>query len=183
MKKYQVIYADPPWKLRYLKELKSGIKAFDLPYPQMTDKQIINLPVSKLVADDAILFLWAIDSRIPIVSELMAAWGFSFKTVGFVWNKVRIDGHGVNANLGKYTRKSCEFCLIGTRGKSLAGFHTQNQYVPEAKRQHSQKPDCIRDFIVTMCGDLPRVELFARQKTRGWDVWGNEVESDLKLAA
>lgn len=108
----------------------------------------------------------------------MKSWGF--KTVGFVWNKTRKDGSGVNANLGKYTRKSCEFCFIGTRGKCLAQLHTQNQYLGESKREHSRKPDVIRDMIVKMCGDLPRIELLARQSAPGWEVWGNEVESGIR---
>ena len=181
MKKYNIIYADPPWKMKYLKETKAGFGVYDLPYKQMTDREIIDLKISDMLADDAILFLWAIDSRIPIVPELMSSWGFKFKTVGFVWNKVAKHTNGVNATVGKYTRKSCEFCFIGTKGKCLASTHTQNQYFPESKRKHSQKPDGIRDNIMTMCGDLPRVELFARNKTEGWDVWGNEVESDINI--
>ncbi len=181
MKKYNIVYADPPWKLKYLKETKIGFGVYDLPYEQMPDKEIINLNVANILLDDAILFLWAIDSRIPIIPELMASWGFNFKTVGFVWNKVAKFTNGVNATVGKYTRKSCEFCFIGTKGKCLAKMHTQNQYFPEPKRKHSQKPDGIRDNILKMCGNLPRIELFAREKTKGWDVCGNEINNDIDI--
>ena len=174
-KKYNIIYADPAWQLKYLKQTKKGFNVYDLPYITMSDEEIINLPVKNIVDEDAILFLWCIDSRIPILKELMNSWGFKFITVGFVWNKVAKYTDGVNATIGKYTRKSCEYCFIGTRGNSLAKIHYQNQYYPEPKRKHSQKPDKIRDMIVTMCGDLPRIELFARQKAEGWDSWGNEV--------
>ena len=184
MKKYRIIYADPPWDMSYVKELKSGYEVFDLPYPTMKDADIIYLPVKDIAADDAILFLWLIDSRIPILCNLMESWGFQYRTVGFVWHKASLDGTGQNPTLGSYTRKSCEFCFIGTRGKSLVEKHTQNQfqqYLPLAKTVHSQKPVVIRDMIVKMCGDLPRIELFSRDKVEGWDCWGNEVESDIKL--
>ena len=163
-KKYNIIYADPPWDMKYVKELKSGYNVCDVPYPTMKDDEIIALPLRELVADNAILFLWVIDSRIPIISELMSAWGFDYKTVGFVWHKASLDGSSQNPTLGSYTRKSCEFCFIGTRGKSLVKLHTQNQlqqYLPLAKTKHSQKPIVIRRMIVEMCGDLPRIELFA----------------------
>jgi N6-adenosine-specific RNA methylase IME4 len=182
MKKYQIIYADPPWNFTgYVKELKGGITRPPLNYNTMKDEEIINLPVKNIVADDAILFLWAVDSRIPIIEKLMKSWGFTYKTVGFVWNKVAKNTNGVNATFSKYTRKSCEFLFIGTRGKCLATNHTQNQYFPEPKGKHSVKPPKIRDNIVNMCGDLPRIELFARVSPVGWDVWGNEVESDISL--
>jgi len=184
VKKYQIIYADPPWQMRYVKETKRGYGVYDLPYPTMSDKEIMALPVSKVVADDAILFIWVIDSRIPILLKLMASWGFTYKTVGFVWHKTNLDGIGHNATLGSYTRKSCEFCFIGTRGRQIVKCHTTNQfqqYLPMAKTIHSQKPQVIRDMIVKMCGDLPRIELFARQKVAGWDCWGNEVDSDINL--
>ena len=180
-KKYNIIYADPAWHLTYVKQwnrnpkIKEKYKIVKLPYPTLTDEEIINLPVKNITADDAILFIWCIDSRIPILKDVMNNWGFTFKTVGFVWNKTAKTTNGVNATIGKYTRKSCEFCFIGTKGKSLAKLHYQNQYYPEPKRKHSQKPDKIRDMIVTMCGDLPRIELFARERTEGWDCWGNEV--------
>ena len=189
-KKYQIIYADPPWELKYVKETIKGFNVYDLPYPQMRDEEIIGLPVKSILDKNAILFIWAIDSRIPILDKLMDAWGFNYKTVGFVWNKItkygqyiNHDGTSVNANLGKYTKKSCEFCFIGTKGNCLAKHHTQNQYYPEPKRLHSQKPKQIRNMIVKMCGDLPRIELFARppkdilfedESYRGWDLWGNE---------
>jgi len=176
MKKYSIIYADPPWELRYVKGTKAGRISTKVPYHTLNNTYIKELQVKDIVADNAILFLWGVDSRIPVIPELMVSWGFTFKTVGFVWNKVAKHTKGVNATLGTYTRKSCEFCFIGTRGKCIAKMHTQNQYFPEPRRKHSQKPDGIRDNIVTMCGDLPRIELFAREKHEGWDVLGNDID-------
>lgn len=181
-KKYQIIYADPPWAFTdYVKEKKGGLVRPPLPYPVLKDEEIMRLPIQDLVAEDAILFLWCVDSRIGILSDLMRSWGFKYKTVGFVWNKVAKTTPGVNATYSAYTRKSCEFLYIGTKGKGLVKHHGFNQYFPKPKTRHSEKPYEFREMIVGMCGNLPRVELFARQKTPGWDVWGNEVESDIDL--
>jgi N6-adenosine-specific RNA methylase IME4 len=185
MPKYQIIYADPPWAFTgYVKENKSGlIRRFPLPYPTLTDKEIMALPIKNILMDDAILFLWCVDSRIGILSELMRLWGFKYKTVGFIWNKIAKTTNGVNATYSAYTRKSCEFLYIGTKGKGLVKYHGQNQYFPKPKTRHSEKPQEFKEMIVKMCGDLPRIELFARQKTEGWDSWGNEVENNINLNA
>lgn len=184
MKKYQIIYADPPWNFSgYVRENKNGISRPQIPYQMMTNEEIMRLPIRNIVDNNAILFLWVVDSRIKIINELMTSWGFTYKTVGFVWNKIAKTTNGVNATFSKYTRKSCEFLFIGTRGKCLATNHTQNQYFPKVKTRHSEKPEEIKSMILKMCGDLPRIELFARTKTEGWDVWGNEVESDIDLTA
>ena len=86
-KKYQIIYADPAWSIQYVKETKEGINTYDLPYDVMTDDDIINLPIKDITDENAILFLWVVDSRIPKVKEIMNAWGFEYITVGFVWHK------------------------------------------------------------------------------------------------
>ena len=190
MKKYQIIYADPPWEMRYATGLKDGFHCLNLPYPTMTISEIIKLPVKEMLADDAILFLWVIDAYVPRIEEIMEAWGFKYISVGFVWNKTAMGG-GVNALVSQYTRKSCEFCYIGRKGKMLVQNPCSvDQYCPCVKSKHSSKPDRIRLDIVKLCGDLPRIELFAREEKdllfrnpsfKGWDVWGNEVESDITL--
>lgn len=175
-KKYQIIYADPPWNLKYLKETKKGINVYDLPYPTMGDKEIIELPVEQIADTNAVLFLWCVDNKIPLISDIMQGWGFKYVNVGFVWNKIAKTTNGVNATLSKYTRKSCEFCYIGKRGKYIVKKpSTVNQIINIPKEKHSKKPSAIRDRIVKLMGDLPRIELFARQKVDGWDCWGNEV--------
>lgn len=189
MKKYQVIYADPPWDVGYLKGGKTAGTVGGgrhVPYATMTNKEIALLPVKNITDDNAFLFLWVVDSRIPIVQELMKAWGFKYHGVAFIWNKTsKYDPNKVRATIGTYVRKSCEFCFLGLKGKTskMLKTHTIKQFanIPFDTLKHSQKPTEIRDKIVMMVGDLPRIELFARQKTEGWDVWGNEVESDIKL--
>ncbi len=180
-KKYKIIYADPPWQTHYFKERKDGWISRELPYKQMTDDEIKMLPIKNIVEDDAILFLWVIDNRIPMIKELMNAWGFEYKCVGFVWAKKAKTTDGVNATFSSYTRRTCEFCYIGTRGRYIVKKKNSDQFIFEPKREHSRKPDIIRNLIVEMIGNVPRIELFARQKTDGWDVWGNEVKSDIEL--
>jgi len=186
-KKYSIIYADPAWKIRYFKETKEGKLSRKLPYKTMTDKEIKKLPIKNIATKNAILFLWAVDSKIPLISEIMREWGFKYKTIGFVWVKKAKNTNGTNATFGSYTRKSCEFCYIGTKGKYLIKNKNIEQLVVEPKRKHSQKPDIIRNRIVAMVGDLPRIELFARQRYEGWDAWGNEVtnqtQSSLRIRA
>ncbi len=176
MKKYTVIYADPPWKTKTFKEKKDGLLSRDLPYKQMSDEEIIDLDVASLAADDAILFMWCIDSRIPKASEIMKAWGFKYKTIGFVWGKKAKTTEGFNGGFSSYTKRDCEFCLIGTRGKYLKLKRGVNQILLEPKQEHSRKPHTIRERIDEMVGDVPRIELFCRYPVEGWDVWGNEVE-------
>jgi N6-adenosine-specific RNA methylase IME4 len=114
------------------------------------------------------------DAHLKSAIEVGEAWGFTYKTVGFVWDKQ-------NFGMGYWTRKGAELCLLFTKGhpKRLSG--SVRQLVSEKATIHSKKPDRIRDDIVRLMGDLPRIELFAREKTQGWDVWGNEVESDVEL--
>ena len=189
-KKYQIIYADPPWETKYFKENREGQLSRRLPYTIMSDNQIIKLPIKNIVADDAILFLWCIDSRIPLLSMLMLGWGFDYKCIGFVWCKAARTTNGENATYGSYTRRSCEYCFIGTKGKYLVKSRNVDQFLSEPKSKHSKKPIEIKNRIIKLVGDLPRIELFARKEDllfdadgfEGWDVWGNEVDSDIELS-
>lgn len=180
LKKYNVIYADPPWETRYC-PMSMGARSKKLEYPTMTDTEIIALPVQDIAADDAMLFMWCIDSRFPLLPEIMRAWGFEFKSMGFVWVKKAATTAGTNATFSSYTRRSCEFCFIGTRGRYIVKNKSIEQLVVEPKRAHSQKPETVMKRIVSMVGDVPRVELFAREKTYGWDCWGNQVESTIEI--
>jgi N6-adenosine-specific RNA methylase IME4 len=166
---------DPPWKTKYFKETSAGLLSRDLPYGQMTDEEIKEMPVKDWVASDAILFMWAVDNKVPMIGEFMKAWGFEYKCVGFVWVKKAKTTQGVNANFSSYTRRACEFCYIGTRGKYLVTKKNVDQLIMEPKREHSRKPDVARNRIVEMIGDVPRLELFARQSIDGWSAYGNEV--------
>jgi site-specific DNA-methyltransferase (adenine-specific) len=113
--------------------------------------------------------------------KVIDAWGFTYKTIGFNWIKRNKSDCGFFFGLGRWTRGNAEPCLLATKGKPKRVNNAVSQLVFEPRSRHSAKPPEIRDRIVTLLGDIPRIELFARTKTPGWDVWGNEVESDIKL--
>lgn len=184
-KKYNVIYADPPWS--YYNDMtvtprdnKAGKGSMSHPsYPVMSSKDIADLPVENLAAEDCILFCWTTDHHLSKCMDVIKAWGFEYKTVGFAWSKRNKDGSPVTF-MGAYTMKSgVELCLLATKGKGankLVSNHKVRAFVESPRQKHSKKPDEIRERIVTLVGDVPRIELFARNATEGWDVWGNEVE-------
>ena len=107
--------------------------------------------------------------------DVIKSWGFNYKTCGFCWVKKTKNGKN-HLGMGHYTRGNAELCLIGIKGKKMQ-FKTRSlsQIVESQIREHSRKPDEVRNKIVELCGDLPRIELFARQTCEGWDCWGNEV--------
>ena len=112
--------------------------------------------------------------------EVMKAWGFNYKTILHNWVKIRKDGKPI-MGMGSYTRSGSELLILGMRGhiKRVSTKVVIPQVLMQSRREHSQKPDIVRENLIALFGDLPRIELFARQKTEGWDSWGNEVESDI----
>lgn len=183
---YQIVYADPPWhytgwgvakgdRKDYKKKLREG-KA-EHHYPTISNQEIAELPVKDIVADDAACFMWTTDTHLPYAIEIMKSWGFKYKTIGFVWVKKTKHGKQVKM-LAPWTNKGAEICLFGTRGAMTKHLGTNDVYqVHEAeRREHSRKPDIIRDEIKRMFPECKRLELFARQQYPGWDAWGNEVE-------
>jgi N6-adenosine-specific RNA methylase IME4 len=178
-KKYNIIYADPPWSFSS-KELQKygGVRftSMDKHYPTQSKDWIKNLSVKDISEDDSALFMWTTDAHIKEAIETIESWGFKYVTVAFVWEKLTSTGKTV-ANLGAWTMKNYELCLFGTKGGMLKHKQVNNicQKVAAERTKHSKKPDEVRKRIEDLFGDLPRIELFARQKTDGWDVWGNEV--------
>lgn len=146
----------------------------------MTNEEIYNLPVKDLAKKDSVLFLWATSPLLPEALQTIKSWGFKFKTVAFCWNKQHKSGKWVS-NMGRWTMGNIEICLLGVKGKPKRVIKNVKQLVIAERKRHSEKPNEVRERIVELMGDLPRVELFARQKIEGWDVWGNEVESDINL--
>jgi len=172
-KKYSIIYADPPWHFKHWNDETVTRKA---PYNVMTSDDIYKLPVKDISNNDCVLFLWVTFPKLLDGLETIKQWGFTYKTLGFNWIKRNKKSDSLFWGLGYWTRANSELCLIATKGKVLKraskGVHSVIQSPIE---NHSKKPDIIRDKIVELCGDLPRIELFARQKVDGWDHWGNEV--------
>ncbi len=168
--KYNIIYADPPWAY-----YAGGYKNQSQHYDSMSIEEICNLPVKELAADDCILFLWVTFPILPDVFKVIEAWGFTYSTVGFVWVKATKDKKGFFFGLGHWTRSNAELCLIATKGKIERKDASISQIIYESVEKHSKKPDIIRNKIIQLVGDLPRIELFARQKINGWSSWGNEL--------
>lgn len=177
IQKYQVIYADPPWDYQQCRLSGSAKKH----YPTMRIEELCALPVAEIADRDCALFLWATFPQLPEALRLIQAWGFEYKTVAFVWLKQNRKALTWFYGLGFWTRSNAEICLLATKGhpkRQSAGIH---QLVISPVERHSKKPDEVREKIVALMGDVPRIELFARQQTPGWDVWGNEVENSTTL--
>lgn len=180
MKKYGIIYAEPPWHYRVYSKKGAGRSA-ESHYPTMTIEEIQALPVSELADKDCALFMWI---TFPLLKEslsVLSAWGFKFKTIAFVWIKQNRKSDSLFWGMGYWTRANAEFCVLATKGKPKRMAKNVHQVIVSHIEEHSKKPDEARRRIVRLMGDLPRIELFARQKSAGWDVWGNEVESDIIL--
>lgn len=179
MKKYNIIYADPPWL--YNDKALAGNRGACCKYEVMNVEDIKNLPIHKITEDDCILFLWVTFPMIQEGLDVIKAWGFKYKTVGFNWVKKNKRSNSWFWGMGNWTRSNSEICLIGIKGKPQRYSAKVHQIIDTPIESHSKKPDIIREKIVELCGDLPRIELFARQKIDKWDSWGNEVECDLEL--
>jgi N6-adenosine-specific RNA methylase IME4 len=148
----------------------------------MSVEEICALPIADIAAKDCVLFLWATFPNLPAAFDVIKAWGFTYKTVAFTWVKTCRKSPGYFVSLGHWTRANAEVCLLATRGHPKRISKSVRQLIVSPLRRHSQKPDEARERIVELMGDLPRVELFAREKIPGWAVWGDEVEPDVALA-
>ena len=173
---YAVIYCDPPWQYGRRQHAGAGkpdTGGAESHYPTMGAKELAALPVSSVAAADAVLFMWATSPLLDQAVALFSAWGFTYKTVSFVWYKQR-------TNPGYYTMSQCELCLVGKRGKipQPRGARNVRQFVDVKRGRHSEKPAEVADRIVEMFPHHKRIELFARTQRAGWDVWGNECSSE-----
>jgi N6-adenosine-specific RNA methylase IME4 len=188
--KYQVIYADPPWQYKVYSKKGEGRSA-ENHYRCMNIEEIYNLPVADLADENCVLFLWVTFPLLQEGLETIKRWGFTYKTCAFNWVKRNKSGEGYFYGLGFWTRANAEVCLLATRGNPKRVSKAVPQICDSKIREHSRKPDIIRRRIVELCGDVPRVELFARgDKTKdlydfnrfdGWDTWGNEIQSNIAL--
>ena len=179
-KKYQVIYADPPWTFKTWSK-KGADRSAENHYPTMNISDICALPVADIACKDAVLFLWVTFPNLHEGLEVIKAWGFEYKTVAFTWVKRNKVSPSWFVGLGHWTRANAEICLLATRGKPKRVSKGVRQIVDAPIERHSKKPDEVRNRIVDLIGDVPRIELFARQHTAGWDVFGNEVISNIIL--
>ena len=147
----------------------------------MSVEEISRLNVAEIAADDCVLFMWATFPQLQEALQVIKAWGFQYKTVAFVWLKQNKKGKGWFFGLGFWTRGNAEICLLATKGKPHRKSNRVHQFIISPLQQHSQKPNEAREKIIELMGSLPRLELFAREKTDGWDTWGNEVVCDVDI--
>lgn len=174
-KKYSVIYADPPWT--YQDKARSGKRGASQKYRCMDLSDLMQLPVKSIAAENCVLFMWHVAPMPTEALKVVEAWGFKLKTMkGFTWHKTTKNGKSF-MGMGNWTRANTEDCLIAVRGNIKRVDASVRQFVEAPIREHSRKPDEVRDRIVQMMGDLERIELFARQQHEGWRCWGNELET------
>lgn len=174
MKKYQIIYADPPWEVKKIqRKVRPNQVQMDYPTMKLVDIKNLGIALRQYEAENCKLFLWATQAFLPQSFGVMEDWGFKYQRV-ITWDKQ----NGM-CLFGFHNRT--EFLLFGYRGK-IEMYPHQKAFptiVVAKSAWHSEKPQIFRDLIAPMGG--ARLELFARKKTEGWDVWGNEVESDIEL--
>ncbi len=180
MKKYKIIYADPPWQV--MAGSKQGRKKGDsqksrpLQYPTMTLDEIKGLPIKQMIDKDAVLFLWTINKYLEQSYEVARQWGFKPSTM-LVWDKTP-KGIGLG---GTFTLAN-EYLLFARRGTVKAQQRVKGNHWHFPREKHSRKPDFFRNLITETFGDLPRVELFAREEFEGWDCFGNQVGNSIDLS-
>lgn len=185
--KYDIIYADPPWdyngKMQFDKsgkvannlnwEKKIFISSANFVYPTLKTKEMMKIPINEIANDDCLLFMWATNPHLAQAIELGKAWGFEYRTVAFVWDKM-------NHNPGQYTLSYCELCLVFKRGRipKPRGARNVKQLIRVQRGNHSEKPVEVLNGIENMFPSQKRIELFARNKPEGWDVWGLDVREE-----
>ena len=175
---YSIIYADPPWDYdgREQHNKKEGNVSAVNHYATVTLDDLKKIDVKKVCERNCLLFMWTSSPHLAQAIELMTAWGFEYKTIAFVWDKQK-------TNPGYYTVSSVEVCLVGKMGTipSPRGPRNIRQFLSEERTKHSKKPDEIRNRIVQMFPTQKKLEMFAREKKDGWDVFGNEVEGSINM--
>jgi N6-adenosine-specific RNA methylase IME4 len=171
--RYGAIYADPPWSFRNWSAKGIGRNAISH-YDCLTFAALAALPIADLAAEDCALFLWAVDPLLDKAFELIRAWGFEYKTVGFYWVKQNSKSEGFFTGLGYWTRANPEQCLLATRGRPKRRGRDVRKLIIGPRREHSRKPDEVRERIERLVVG-PYLELFSRQTKPGWHCWGDQA--------
>lgn len=179
-KKYQVIYADPPWSYRDKRNKHKRLCGGALShYQTMNIEEIKSLPVSSISDENCILFIWVTFPNLQEGLDTIRAWGFKYKTLGFSWIKTNRNNGRPFFGIGYYTKSNCEICLIGVKGKPFKASNSVSSVVIAPREKHSKKPDIVRQNIEKFVGEgYNMIELFARQSAKRWDCWGLEAPDD-----
>lgn len=186
-KKYDVIYADPPWdyggKMQFDKSWKKDINqdwgknifisAANFKYPTLKTKKMMKIPINNIAKDDCLLFMWVTNPHMEQWIELAKSWWFNYKTVAFVWDKMV-------HNPWQYTMSYCELCLVFKKWRIPTPRWARNikQLIHVPRWKHSQKPLDVLHWIEKMFPTQDKIELFARHKPDNWDVWGLDVREE-----
>ena len=177
--RYNVILADPPWKYNSRANHKTRFRGGACGhYPLMAMSDIAALPVGDLAAENCALFLWCTFPYLDVQIRLFERWGFRYRTLGFSWIKTNAVNGKPFFGVGYYAKSNCEPCLLGMRGQLPTVSNRVSSLVIAPRREHSRKPDEVRDRIVELFGDVPRIELFARERVKGWDALGLDVDGE-----
>jgi site-specific DNA-methyltransferase (adenine-specific) len=176
MKKYNIIYADFPWRYNSRANHKTRFRGgCHGHYKTMTMKEIKDFPLQDMAAENCALFMWCTFPYLNDQIKLFEHWGFKYRTVGFTWVKLNKKNGKPFFGVGYYAKSNAEVCLLGIKGKMKTVSNKVSSIIMSPRREHSRKPDEARERIVELFGDLPRVELFARSIANGWDSHGDEV--------
>ena len=179
-KNYEIVYADPPWK--YYGDPDKD-QAAGKHYECMSFDALASMPIRKIMAPKAVMFMWATSAKLSDACSLFTEWGFFYRGVFQVWVKTSMGGaiiHGQGVR-PSFTKPTAEYLLVGSTEEKGRTFPINTEAMPNVvlaprpNNVHSKKPGIFRDNIVELLGDRPRVELFAREESAGWDVFGNEV--------
>lgn len=175
-KKYSVIMADPPWA--YNDKRAKDPAWGGITYNVLSIEEICNMiggGVRRISAKDCVLFLWVTMPMLQEGLDVIRAWGFKYKTCAFCWVKQNPKSDGIYSGLGHWTNGNAELCLLATKGHPKRIAKNVKQIVFAHRGRHSAKPAEVRERIVQLLGDTPRIELFAREHADGWDCWGDEI--------
>ena len=179
-KKYSIVLADPPWS--YFGDPNKP-QAAGKHYSLMETSAIKALPIRGICTNPAVCFMWATGPKLPDAIEVLRSWGFYYRGIAYVWVKTNSEGRIINGQGVRptFVKPTTELVLVGSTCKTGRPFplmtEAQGQVLlaPRPGNRHSAKPPEIRQRIVELLGDLPRIELFARERVEGWDAWGKEV--------
>jgi len=177
MSPYDIIYADPPWAYRNKKTGGSMVSGAEAKYPTMSVDEISALPIKDIASKNSVLFMWATVPLMPEAFQVMKAWGYKYKTM-ITWRKI------MSLGMGYWFRGQCEHLLLGVRGQVKAFRLQEPNFIQAKVLAHSEKPEEFRQLIERATSKMPSrnsVELFARRRVTGWDVFGNQVEGSIRL--
>jgi N6-adenosine-specific RNA methylase IME4 len=174
--KYNIIYIDPPWS--YKDKALSGKRGAGCKYKTQENDWLETLPISDIAADDCALFMWVTMPKLNECWALIEKWGFEYKTVAFTWVKRNKNKDSWFWGMGNWTRANAELCLLAIKGKPKRISAKVHSVIDTPIERHSKKPEEARKRIVDLMGDLPRIEIFAREKVEGWECLGNEIDGE-----